>query len=99
MIILPVFDFFTFLELFVFDWVTSPPPMENLRSLKRMLKALAPMVEKLSLRLLFIASIAVIIPTRAIIPNAMMATVMPVLSLFPLIVLQANIKLSVIFMT
>ena len=97
--ILPVFDFLTFLLLFVFDCVTlAPSPMLNLRSLKRMLNALAPIVEKLSRKLLFIASIAVIIPTNAMIPKAMIATVMPVRSLFPLTVLQANTKLSSSFM-
>jgi hypothetical protein len=56
------------------------------------------MVEKLSRKLLFMASIAVMIPTKAIMPKAMMATVIAVLSLLPITVLQANTKLSVNFM-
>ena len=59
-----------------------------------MLKALAPMEEKLSLRLWFIDSIAVIIPIKAIMPKAMMATVMPVRSLLLFTVRKANKKES-----
>ena len=48
------------------------------------------MVEKLLRKLPFIASIAVIIPINAMIPNAIMATVMPVRNLFPRTVLNAS---------
>jgi hypothetical protein len=63
-----------------------------------MLKALAPIVEKLSLRLLFMASMAVMIPTRAMIPKAMMATVMPVRRRWDFTVFQARLKVSRNFM-
>jgi hypothetical protein len=56
-------------------------------------------VEKLSLKLLFIASMAVMMPTRAIIPKAIIATVIPVRNLFALTVLQARTRLSRSFMT
>jgi hypothetical protein len=55
-------------------------------------------VEKLSLKLLFIASIAVIIPTRAMIPKAIMATVIPVRSLLALTVRRARENTSRNFM-
>ena len=55
-----------------------------------MLNELAPMVEKLSDRLWFIEAIAVIIPINAIMPNAMMATVMPVRSLLLFTVRKAS---------
>jgi hypothetical protein len=97
--IFPVFDLLSFLLVLVLDCVTSAPlPKETFRSLNLMLKALAPMVEKLSLRLVFIASMAVMMPTKAMIPNAMMATVMPVRSLLPRTVLHAKARLSMNFM-
>jgi hypothetical protein len=56
------------------------------------------MVEKLSRRLAFIASIAVMIPTRAMIPKAMIATVIPVRSLCDLTVFRASMRVSNNFM-
>jgi hypothetical protein len=53
-----------------------------------MLNALAPMVEKLEVRLLLAAAMAVMISIRAKIPNAMITTVIPVRSLLALIFLQ-----------
>jgi hypothetical protein len=41
---------------------------------------------------------AVMMPTKAMIPNAMMATVMPVRSLLPRTVLHAKARLSMNFM-
>ncbi|WP_431213736.1 hypothetical protein ACQ86N_02145 [Puia sp. P3] len=46
-----------------------------------MVNPLAPMAEKLSVNFCFMALIAVLMPTRAMMPKAMMATVMPVRSL------------------
>src|SRR6478752_8513828 len=79
---LPRFDFFSFRPRF-FAFISSLPfpPKRALDSLKRILKALAPMDEKLSFRLWFIASIAVMIPISAMIPKAIMATVIPVRNL------------------
>src|SRR3954447_13656806 len=54
-----------------------------------MVKPLAPIVAKLSFRLLFMASIAVIMPMRAIIPKAIIDTVIPVRSLLLTTVLYA----------
>ena len=59
-----------------------------------MLNALAPIVEKLSRRLWFIASMAVIMPISAIIPKAIIATVIPVLSLLLLTVLNDKANVS-----
>jgi hypothetical protein len=56
------------------------------------------MVEKLSRRLAFIASIAVMIPTRAMMPKAMIATVIPVRSLCDRTVLIASMMVSKNFM-
>jgi len=55
-----------------------------------MLNEFAPMVEKLSRRLWSIDEIAVIIPINAIMPKAIMVTVMPVRSLLLFTVLKAN---------
>src|SRR5262245_4320193 len=52
------------------------------------------MVEKLSLNFWFIALIAVMIPTRAMIPKAIMATVRPVRSLLLLTERKASEKIS-----
>jgi hypothetical protein len=62
-----------------------------------MLKALEPMVEKLEVRLLLAALMAVIISMSANIPKAMMITVMEVLNLFPLMFLQDKDKISACF--
>jgi hypothetical protein len=50
-----------------------------------MLNAFAPIVEKLLVKLLLAACMAVMMSISAKIPNAMMITVMDVRSLFPLI--------------
>lgn len=55
---------------------------------------MAPMVEKLSVNFWFIACMAVMMPTRAIIPKAMMETVSPVRSLLLRIVRKASEKIS-----
>jgi hypothetical protein len=56
------------------------------------------MVEKLSINFWFMALIAVMIPTRAMIPNAMIATVRPVRSLLLRTVRKAREKMSAVFM-
>jgi hypothetical protein len=56
--------------------------------------AFAPIVEKLSENFWFIAWIAVMIPTRAMMPKAMIATVNPVRNLLPRTVRKANEKTS-----
>lgn len=53
------------------------------------------MVEKLEVRLLLAALIAVMININANIPNAMMITVMTVLNLLPLILRQERESVSV----
>lgn len=59
-----------------------------------MLKELAPMVEKLEVRLLLAAEIAVIMRISAKMPRAMITTVMPVRSLLPLIFFHESDKES-----
>ena len=59
-----------------------------------MLKAFAPMEEKLSFKLWFMASIAVMMPINAMMPKAMMATVMPVRNILLRTVLKAIKKES-----
>jgi hypothetical protein len=79
-ILLPSLDFFVINDLRL-DFFALPslcPPNCTFRSLYRMLKAFAPMVEKLFVRLWLTASTAVMIAIRAIMPNAMITTVMPV---------------------
>ena len=56
------------------------------------------MVEKLSVSFWFMASMAVMIPTRAMMPKAMMATVRPVRSLLLRTVLEARERMSEKFM-
>lgn len=56
------------------------------------------MVEKLSVSFWFMALIAVMIPTSAIIPKAIMDTVIPVRSLLLRTVRNASDKTSFIFM-
>jgi hypothetical protein len=56
---------------------------------------LAPIEEKLSLRLWFIDWIAVMMPINAIMPKAMMATVIPVRSLLLRTVRNAKVKESI----
>ena len=60
-----------------------------------MLNELAPMVEKLSVRLWFIEAIAVIIPINAIMPSAIIVTVIPVRSLLLFMVRKASERESV----
>jgi hypothetical protein len=52
------------------------------------------MKEKFSFKLWFIAEMAVMMPISAMIPKAIIATVILVLSLLPLTVRQANINES-----
>jgi hypothetical protein len=59
-----------------------------------MLNAFEPIVEKLEVRLLLAACIAVMISINAKIPNAMMITVMDARSLFPFIYFQESDKMS-----
>src|SRR5258708_6218831 len=63
-----------------------------------MVNPLAPIAEKLSVNFCFMSSIAVLIPTRAMIPKAMMATVMPVRTLLLFTVRKARASVSWIFM-
>ena len=63
-------------------------------SLYRILNAFAPIKEKFSFKLWFMADIAVIIPINAMIPKAIIATVIPVRSLLLFTVRQAKIKES-----
>jgi hypothetical protein len=63
-----------------------------------MLNPLAPMVEKLSVSFWFIAFMAVIIPTNAIIPKAIMETVIPVRSLLLRTVRKDRESTSFVFM-
>src|SRR5690606_2181733 len=67
-------------------------------SLNLMVKALAPMLEKLSVNFWFIALMAVIMPISAIIPKAIMATVKAVRRVLPLTVRKASRKVSLNFM-
>ena len=69
-------------------------PKLMFRSLYLILKAFEPMVEKLDVRLLLAALMAVIIRIRANMPKAMMMTVMEVLNLLPLMFLQDKDKIS-----
>jgi hypothetical protein len=57
-------------------------------------KPFAPIDEKLSLNFFCIAVMAVLMHINDMIPNAMMATVSPVRSLFALTVLNASVMLS-----
>jgi hypothetical protein len=66
------------------------PPNCIFLSLKRMLKALAPIVEKLVVRLLLAALMAVIIRISAKMPSAIMITVMAVRNLFTLTFFQES---------
>jgi hypothetical protein len=66
------------------------PPKPALGPLASMLKVLAPIVEKLLEMLALILSVAVIIPTSAMIPKAMIAIVRMARSKLPLIDLSAN---------
>ena len=59
-----------------------------------MLNAFEPIVEKLEVRLLLAAFIAVMIRIRANMPNAIMIMVMEVLNLLPLMFLQDNDMIS-----
>jgi hypothetical protein len=63
-----------------------------------MLKPDAPMVEKLSVSFWFMALMAVIIPTNAMMPNAIIATVIPLRSLWLLTVRKEREKISANFM-
>ena len=62
-----------------------------------MVNPFAPIVEKLSVNFWFMALMAVIIPTSAIMPNAIIATVNPVLSLLLRTVRYAKEKMSPVF--
>jgi hypothetical protein len=62
-----------------------------------MVKPLAPILEKLSVNFWFMASIAVMMPTRAMIPNAMIDTVKPVRSRLPRMVRKASENMSANF--
>src|ERR1700741_4045191 len=96
---LPRFDFFSFSPRFFACISPLPlPPKRTLDSLKRILNAFAPIEEKLSFKLWFIASMAVMIPINAMIPKAMMATVMPVRSLLLRTVRHASDKESKVVM-
>ena len=75
------------------------PPILKVLSLKRILNELAPRMEKFSYKLWFIASMAVMMPINAMIPNAIIDTVMPVLNLFERTVRQDNMMMSDNFMT
>jgi hypothetical protein len=74
------------------------PPKRIFLSLKRIVKEFAPIVEKLSVNFWFMALMAVIIPTTAIMPKAMMATVSPVRSLLLRMERNASEKMSRKFM-
>jgi hypothetical protein len=63
-------------------------------SLYRMVYPFAPIEEKLSMNFCCIALIAVLIPTNAIIPNAIIATVRPVRNLLAFTVRNASNMLS-----
>src|SRR5258708_12276618 len=63
-----------------------------------MVNPLAPIAAKLSVNFCFMASIAVLMPTTAMIPKAMIATVIPVRSLLPRIVLQERLSVSIVRM-
>jgi len=71
------------------------PPICMFRSLKRKLNALAPIVEKLEVRLLLAACMAVMIRINANIPNAMITTVIAVRNLLPMILRQERESVSV----
>jgi len=85
--------------LVVFFTSELPPPNRTLTSLNRMVKPLAPMDEKLSVNFCFMASMAVLMPTSAMIPNAIMDTVIPVRTLLLLTVRYDNDITSVNFIT
>lgn len=76
-----------------------PPPIRMFLSLKRRLKELAPMVEKLVVRLLLAALIEVMMRINAKIPRAMMATVIEVRNLLPAMFRQesASVSLKVMY--
>ena len=71
-----------------------PPPIRIFLSLYLMLNELAPIVEKLVVRLALAACIEVIIPINAMIPKAIIATVMPVRNLLPEILRQERESVS-----
>ena len=89
-------EFFSLSEdLLVFTTsLCLPPPKRIFLSLNRMLNALAPMVEKLLVRLLLAAFNEVKNHIKAQIPNAMIATVIPVLKRLLLIFFQDNFMVS-----
>ena len=89
-------EFFSF-NTALFFFTTSrclPPPKRTFLSLNRILKALAPIVEKLLVRLLLAALKDVKNHIKAQIPNAIMATVIPVLKRLLLIFRQDNFMVS-----
>ena len=88
------FDFFSFCPRTDFATSELPPPILTREFLYLILKALVPIEEKLSFKLWFMASIAVIIPMSAMIPNAIMATVILVRNLLARTVRQASVKES-----
>src|SRR5688572_4374632 len=90
-------DFFSFFPFFSFFSELSLRICHAGR--KRMVKPFAPIAEKLSVNFCVIASIAVRIPINEAIPNAMMATVIPVRNRLPLIVLKESDKMSRNFIT
>ena len=69
-------------------------PKRIVLSLKRTVKVLAPIVEKLSVNFWFMALMAVIIPISAMMPKAIIATVNPVRNLLLRMVRKASENVS-----
>ena len=89
-------DFFSFkADLLVFSTSRWPPPPKRIfLSLYLTLKALAPIVEKLLVRLLLAAFKEVKNHINAQIPNAIIATVMPVLKRLLLMLRHESLMVS-----
>ena len=81
-------------DLLVLALSLCRPPIRMLRSLNLRLKELAPMVEKLVVRLTLAALIAVTIIINAKMPRAIIATVKPVRNLLPEIFRQDKASVS-----
>lgn len=94
---IPMFDFFSLKEDF-FDFLAlslpPPPPKFIFLSLYLILKAFAPIVEKLDVRLLLAALMAVIMRIKAKIPSAMITIVIADLNLLPFILVHESDKES-----
>lgn len=93
-------DFFSFKEDFFDFLVLSPPPPPPppkfiFLSLYLILNEFAPIVEKLDVRLLLAALMAVMMSINAKIPRAMITIVMADRNLFPLILVQESDKESI----